>query len=86
MTPYLEMSYRHGRPFAAYLYLAPPGPDRVATSRPYGHGMVLDLDTNHQPIGLEITDPGQVRVADVLLVLRAVGMTCAEEDLSPLAA
>jgi hypothetical protein len=48
--------------------------------------MVLDLDTNHQPIGLEITDPGQVRVADVLLVLRAVGMTCAEEDLSPLAA
>ena len=85
MSSYLEMSYRHGRPFAAYLHFF-LSPGVASFCRELPHGLVLDLDANRQPIGLEITSPGENTAAQILEVLRGLGIDCLPEDLAPLAA
>lgn len=58
--PYLEITFRHGRPLAAYLYLPRRGGQEVSTSRPVGEGLVVDLDQDGVPVGIEITAPSGV--------------------------
>ena len=55
--PYLEVTFRHGRPFAAYLNLPRSSEQTVSTSRPVGQGLVVDLDQEGVPVGIEITAP-----------------------------
>lgn len=83
-TPYLEVSFRHGRPFAAYLHCAAPRPSAV--SRPLGRGLILDLDADGVVLGLEVTDPQHVHVADITAALAPYGVDISEIDLVPLAA
>ncbi|MGC4030640.1 MAG: DUF2283 domain-containing protein [Tepidisphaeraceae bacterium] len=52
--PYLEITYRLGRPFAAYLYLSRQAGDRVQRSVPHGP-LVVDYTQDGRPIGVEIT-------------------------------
>ena len=54
---YLEVTYRKGRPLAAYLYLPRPAGTRSSRTEPIGRGMLADFDDTGTPIGLEITAP-----------------------------
>jgi uncharacterized protein YuzE len=83
-APYLEISFRHGRPFAAYVHCAAPRP--IASSCPLGHGLVLDLDQNGIVLGVEVTDPEHVTADLIVEAMRHHGVSITRADLAPLAA
>lgn len=85
--PYLEVTYRHGRPLAAYLYLPRGTDEKSARSARVGAGMVVDFDRSGRPIGIEITAPGKVTLTALNEVLRGLGApSVAAADLAPLQA
>jgi uncharacterized protein YuzE len=85
--PYLEVTFRHGRPIAAYYYL-PRGTDqKSARTRRVESGLVIDFTVDGQAIGIEITAPAKVSVAALNAVLKELGHAPASEaDLAPVLA
>ncbi len=84
---YLDVTFRNGKPFAAYLYLSLELGRKCCTSREAAQGMVIDLDTEGQPIGIEITAPSELTLAainEVMEELRQPVLTPAE--FAPLSA
>lgn len=85
--PYLEVTFRHGRPLAAYLYLSRSPGDRSRRTTPAGVGMIIDYTEAGKPIGIEITAPGKVTIADINAVLASVNAPAlTAEDIAPLRA
>ena len=84
---YLEVTYRHGRPLAAYLYLPRGEEDKSVRTTRVEPGMVIDFSQNGRAIGVEITAPTMVTVANLNRVLADVGVPpIPREDLTPLKA
>ena len=86
-APYLEVTYRHGRPLAAYYYLPSPRPAKSVRTRRVEPGLVIDYSASGQPLGIEITAPSKLSMAALNRVLKDLG--CAplkREDFSPLRA
>ncbi|MBN1605165.1 MAG: hypothetical protein JW940_00955 [Polyangiaceae bacterium] len=84
---YLEVTYRRGKPLAAYLYLPRRLGSRVARTVDHGHGLHADFDADGVPMGVEITAPGAVGVAEVNRVLTELGVDpIAAEEWAPLRA
>lgn len=85
--PYLEITFRHGRPLAAYLYLPREGNETSARTEQAAPGLLIDFAAGGRPIGLEITAPGKVSAATINLVLANLGLsTLSDADLAPLRA
>lgn len=85
--PYLEVTYRHGRPLAAYLYLPRRPRDRSSRTEQLAPGLIVDFHRDGRPIGIEITAPGRVSLGSVNRVLRGLGLPAAKRaDLAPLLA
>ncbi len=85
--PYLEVTYRRGRPLAAYLYLPRRPGDRSARTLSAEPGLVVDLTRGGKPIGVEITEPEKLTLAALNRVLRQIGApTLTRADLAPLRA
>jgi len=83
---YLEITYRHGKVFAAYLYLTRESGDRVHHSEPTRHGMVIDYAEDGRPLGIEITTPVQLDLESINQVLDRLDQPLlSSEDLQPLA-
>jgi hypothetical protein len=71
---YLEVTFRHGRPLAAYYYLPRRvGRKSVRTVR-LESGLLADLDKQGRPIGIEITSPGKASAAALNRVLLGFGL------------
>jgi hypothetical protein len=84
---YLEVTFRKGKPLAAYLYLPRPAGAKAIRTSEAGPGMRIDFDANGAPIGVEITAPGLVTVAQLNAVLIPLGVAQLEpEEWAPLAA
>ncbi len=84
---YLEVTYRKGKPFAAYLYLPRESGIKSARVEQAGNGLLIDYAASGVPIGLEITAPGAVSVAQINAVLERIGQRRLDEAESrPLAA
>jgi uncharacterized protein YuzE len=84
---YLEVTFREGRPLAAYLHLPKKRGARSARTEKVGKGMVVDFSETGEMIGLEITAPSLVTAEDVSDVLERFGHPrLGAEELSPLAA
>ncbi len=84
---YLEVTFRNGKPLAAYLYLPREGRVKVVSTRDAGNGMKVDFDAAGAPIGVEITVPALVSVARLNAVLAELGVgTIDAGELAPLAA
>ena len=84
---YLEVTFRHGRPLAAYLYLPREAGQTSHHTRRADHGLVVDFDANDTPIGIEITAPMAVSPAALNSVLSELGVDpIAPEELAPLRA
>jgi len=83
-APFLEMSFRHGRPFAAYLHCAPAQVAR--SSEMIGAGLVLDRAADGSVLGVEILDPRHADVAVITASLAQHGIAIMPADLAPLAA
>jgi hypothetical protein len=54
---FLEVTYRDGKPIAAYLYLPRRPDDHSVRTRRFDRGLVMDLAEDGRPIGIEITSP-----------------------------
>jgi hypothetical protein len=84
---YLEVTFRKGKALAAYLYLPRPAGAKVARTLDAGRGLRLDFNADGTPIGLEITAPALVTIADLNAVLSPLGVARVEaEEWAPLAA
>jgi hypothetical protein len=82
---YLEVTFRHGRPIAAYYYL--PRKRGQKSYRTKRIGLVIDLSRDGQPIGIEITAPSKVSVAALNRVLTKLGLSrVTRDELAPLLA
>ena len=84
---YLEVTFRRGRPIAAYLYLPrSPGEKSHRTSKA-NPGLIIDLNRSGKPIGIEITAPAQLTATAINRVLGNLGLPRMEDsDLAPLRA
>jgi hypothetical protein len=84
---YLEVTFRGGKPLAAYLHLPKKSGTKTARSEKAEKGLVVDFDERGQMIGIEITAPSLVTAEDVNAVLERFGQPkLGSEELAPLAA
>ncbi len=84
---YLEVTFRKGRPFAAYLYLPRVAGVRSSRTKQVAPGILVDFSSADDPIGIEITAPIQVTAQQINDALKAIGLTTVSpEDLAPLRA
>jgi uncharacterized protein YuzE len=85
--PYLEVTFRHGHPIAAYLYLPRQSGDTSCRTLKIDPGMIIDFNRNDQPIGIEITAPGMTTAVEINQVLKKLGLPELEvKELAPLKA
>lgn len=85
--PYLEVTYRHGQPLAAYYYLPRRPGDRAFRTARGPSGLLVDYARGGRPIGIEITAPSAVSLAAMNRVLRDLGQRPMKRvELSPLRA
>ena len=85
--PYLEVTFRRGKPLAAYYYLPRRPSQRSYRTERVEAGIVIDYARGGRPIGLEITAPGKVTLSVLNRVLRRLGeSTLKRADVAPLLA
>ena len=81
---YLELTYYKGRLLAAYLYLPRRKNDRSVRVDEFASGLVVDLADDGRAIGIEITAPRDVTLAQVNAALAQHGLQALpEEEWSP---
>ncbi len=84
---YLEVTFRHGRPIAAYYYLPRSADQKSTRTRRVEPGLIIDFAADGQAIGIEITAPGLVSLTALNAVLQELGHAPASEaDLAPVLA
>ena len=84
---YLEVTFRNGRPFAAYYYLPRRTGDRSHKTRQVEAGMLVDFTRDGRAIGVEITAPSKTSLAALNRVLRDLGQSVlTRTDVAPLRA
>jgi hypothetical protein len=84
---YLEVTFRRGRPFAAYLYLPRDTGVKSARTEKLADGLLVDYAADGTPIGLEILDPARSELTEINRVLGSLGLDPVDADeIAPLAA
>jgi uncharacterized protein YuzE len=77
---YLEITYRRGKPVAAYLYLPRQPAAKSVRTEDAGNGLRVDYDANGNAMGIEVTAPGQVAIDNVNSVLERLGAAPIRDD------
>ena len=84
---YLEVTFRHGRPLAAYYYLPRGARDKSYRTKRVEPGLVIDFRRDGKPIGIEILAPDKLTLSAFNRVLRDLGLPSLKRgDLAPLRA
>jgi hypothetical protein len=84
-TSYLEVTYRQGKPAAAYYYLPHLAGQRSVRTRRVEPGLLIDYAKGGRPIGVEITAPSALSVTAFNRVLRELGVALvSRQDIAPL--
>ena len=84
-SSYLEVTYRKGRPVAAYYYLPRRDGDKsVRTERAEG-GLLVDMAADGRAIGIEIPSPARLNLSVLNEVLVYLGFKpIGSQELGPL--
>jgi hypothetical protein len=83
----LEVTFRRGNPFAAYIHLPYAGPRKSFRTKHVEPGMVIDFDRHGEPIGVEIITPRGITLAAINRVFRSLRLPpLKKSDLAPLIA
>ena len=83
----LQVTYRKGRPSAAYIWLDHRLGTKSVRSVEWAPDLVVDYAADGRPIGLEVIDPEKVTNTDIFAVFDGLGLARPDAaDLSPLAA
>lgn len=84
---YLQVTFRKGKPLAAYLYLPRASGAKNVRTQEEAPGVLVDFAANGEPIGLEITAPTRVAVEEINAVLEKLGLAAiSPEEMAPLKA
>ena len=84
---YLEVTFRHGKALAAYLYLPRAAGAKSYRTKRANPGLIIDFSRSGRPIGIEITAPSKITATSLNRVLRQLGMPAIKQaDLEPLKA
>jgi len=84
---YLEVTFRKGKPFAAYFYLPRSPGEKSERTEKAGAGILIDYGRSGRPIGIEITAPRSISLQVINEILSKLNLSPAEqEDLAPLLA
>jgi uncharacterized protein YuzE len=84
---YLEVTYRKGRPLAAYYYLPRPDDAKSARTERTEGGLLVDYSADGKAIGIEITAPESLGFSQLNELLDRLGHErAAREDFAPLVA
>jgi hypothetical protein len=84
---YLEVTFRRGKPLAAYLYLPRRMGDTSARVEPHGPGYLVDRTDDGRPIGVEMPSPSLVTVEGLNRVLSELNLDpVAPEEVAPVGA
>jgi hypothetical protein len=84
---YLEVTYRNGKPIAAYLCLPRRPGEKSHRTRRVEPGFIIDFNRRGRPIGIEITAPSKLTLRNFNRLLRELGLpTVTRADLAPLLA
>jgi hypothetical protein len=85
--PYLEVTFRKGKPLSAYLHLPRSNRAKAVRSDAWPPGLVVDFMADGKPFGVEITTPAFVDLDEVNELLRDLHVQQIEtRDLAPLRA
>jgi hypothetical protein len=84
---FLEVTFRTGKPLAAYLSLDRRPEDASTASKPLGEGFVADFAADGRLIGIEITAPSRFSLERLNALLAQFGQPpLSADDAAPLAA
>lgn len=84
---YLEVTYRQGKPLAAYLYLPRRMGDRSVRVESRGPGYLVDWTEDGRPIGIEMPSPSLVTLDGLNLILAELHLDlAAPSEVAPLVA
>jgi len=84
---YLEVTFRSGKPLAAYLYLPRRTDDKSVRVEPHGDGYLVDWTEDGRPIGIEMPSPSLVTLTGLNEVLAELRLGPLDpEEVSPLVA
>ena len=84
---YLEVTFRKGKPLAAYLYLPRSVGAKSTRTEEALPGVLVDFSASGEPIGLEIITLTSVTVSQINVVLSKLGLAAiSPEELAPLQA
>ena len=84
---YLEVTYRKGRPLAAYYYLPRQDADKSARTERAEGGFLVDYSADGRAIGIEIASPSRLVLSELNRLLERLGQEpVGREDLAPLTA
>jgi uncharacterized protein YuzE len=84
----LQVTYRKGRAFAAYLHLSHPTGEKSRKTAASSDGLlVVDYDASGRALGVELTAPQAVSLERLNQLLTDLGeLPLAEQDYSPVRA
>jgi uncharacterized protein YuzE len=84
---YLEVTYRKGRPVAAYYYLPRIDGDKSARTERAADGLLVDYSADGRAIGIEISSPARFDLSSLNQLLTRLGhCPVRREDIAPLLA
>jgi uncharacterized protein YuzE len=82
---YLEITFRKGKPLAAYLYLTGKKGVQCVKAIKIDEGLIADYDQNGVPVGLEIVSPATASVQQIKDALEKLHVEpISENELAPL--
>ena len=84
---FLEVTYRQGKPLAAYLYLPRQPGDVSQRTCKFEPGLLIDYTADGRAIGIEITSPTQITLEGMNRALATANQQpVTATDLAPLVA
>ena len=84
---FLKVTYRHGRPIAAYLHLPRRPGDAADRTERIDDVLLVDRAADGRPIGVEIVDPARFDPVRLFALLESLGQAAIDrEELRPLVA
>lgn len=84
---YLEVTYRKGKPVAAYLYLPRDVGASAVRTEDAGNGLRIDYDAQGKALGIELTAPQLATVEQLNAVMLMLGQAPVQaQEWAPLEA
>jgi uncharacterized protein YuzE len=82
---YLEITFRKGKPLAAYLYLTRKKATQSVKTIKIDEDLIADYDQNGVPVGLEIVSPTTTSIQQIKDALEKLHVEpISEDELAPL--